>query len=412
VSDSASTQIGYALIISNNNFVSDDLGDRGGLDSDTDALRRCLVSLRFKVEVHNNCDALTMRNVIKEHAMRRSHDQYNCFMCFIMSYGTRAGQLIYGTDGETNPLSSFINPFNSCQSLRGKPKMFFVEATEPPTSPNSSPRETASTKKSTKIEADTLIYFASVDASTSVIERQSLRRRSVTKLLNRTRLSRQLSKRRSYSPSSMDPLSPSAEPSSLVASVCHVFGEHAASSGKVELKNLLVNVDNLIAGTHGKRMPQTDSTLGKAFFFGKSSASGNSSPNTSPSHSPEQSIIQPDISAPIASRATFRETPDASTRSSASSIATAATAAQLASQPPIQIIHLITPTPLQVTHVASAPPAPPTPHLHSQLSQSLSFSQLMQMLPVALQAPATIQETKQNAALESIQRVCFYFSLN
>ena len=56
------------------------------------------------------------------------HGDYNCFICCILSHG--AVGAIYGTDGKTVPikdLTDYFTPAN-CSTLRGKPKLFFVQA--------------------------------------------------------------------------------------------------------------------------------------------------------------------------------------------------------------------------------------------------------------------------------------------
>jgi hypothetical protein len=57
---------------------------------------------------------------------REDHSDADCFVCVILSHG--GDGFIYGKDGIVC-LSELVNMFkgDECQSLAGKPKMFFVQ---------------------------------------------------------------------------------------------------------------------------------------------------------------------------------------------------------------------------------------------------------------------------------------------
>ena len=59
---------------------------------------------------------------------KEDHEQYDCFGCFILSHGISAG--VYGVDGKVVDIQKILDMFNSqsCQSLVGKPKLFFIQA--------------------------------------------------------------------------------------------------------------------------------------------------------------------------------------------------------------------------------------------------------------------------------------------
>jgi hypothetical protein len=414
--------IGYAAIINNNNFVKDDFGDRGGLDSDVEALRRCLVSLRFKVEVHNNCDALAMRSIVKDYALRRNHEPYDCFLCFIISYGTSANKHIYGTDCEANALGDLIEPFNDCLSLRGKPKLFFVEATEPPATRRPKFKElfedAAATTPSKKLslELDTLVYFASVESLGA--ESSIQRRRSLTKLFSRRRLSgggssvTSGSRRnsRSDSPDPSDPLH-NKPVSFLVESFCHVVGsgEQAAqrsASDPVDLKTLLVGIDARVKSVHGKPTPLTFNMLGKAFYF------ENSKPESSIAIDDQQdrSIALAAVAA-TTQQIMFEWNASQSSQAPPQTTTTATVSSSnttQSTQQPIQVIHLVTPSPLQINHSAVPfpaqfyPPATSTQPVQQQQSQPARLSQQLINLPQSIQLPQSLSSTQFPQPIQSL----------
>ena len=56
------------------------------------------------------------------------HSRYSCFVCCINSHGTQEG--IVGTDNEVVNIRDLTSPLcaSNCESLAGKPKLFFVDA--------------------------------------------------------------------------------------------------------------------------------------------------------------------------------------------------------------------------------------------------------------------------------------------
>ena len=56
-----------------------------------------------------------------------NHEDADCFACVILTHGDDSGS-IYGIDGPVH-LDQLIHPFrgDTCPSLAGKPKMFFVQ---------------------------------------------------------------------------------------------------------------------------------------------------------------------------------------------------------------------------------------------------------------------------------------------
>ena len=78
------------------------------------------------VEVHRDKAAQQMKGILK-HFSQKDH-KGDCFVCCILSHGCAEG--VHGTDGGVVHSEDIFAPFRgtSCQSLAGKPKVFFIQA--------------------------------------------------------------------------------------------------------------------------------------------------------------------------------------------------------------------------------------------------------------------------------------------
>lgn len=122
---------GICLLINNVHFnEASTLSRRKGSEVDERRLRQIFADLlHFKVEVYNDCSASEMINIFD--SVRKSDRLYDhdAFVCVIMSHGG-IGDMIYGVDGSSISVHSITKKFNdeNCIGLRGKPKMFFIQA--------------------------------------------------------------------------------------------------------------------------------------------------------------------------------------------------------------------------------------------------------------------------------------------
>uniref|UniRef100_A0A8C0AQE6 Caspase 9 n=1 Tax=Buteo japonicus TaxID=224669 RepID=A0A8C0AQE6_9AVES len=117
---------GHCLIINNVNFSRDShLLTRDGSDVDCRKLEKRFKALRFNVLTRRNLEAKV--RLLRKLA-REDHRALDCCVVVILSHGCQVG--IYGTDGKTVPVEEIVNYFNgyNCPSLRGKPKLFFIQA--------------------------------------------------------------------------------------------------------------------------------------------------------------------------------------------------------------------------------------------------------------------------------------------
>ncbi|CAL8345295.1 unnamed protein product [Boreogadus saida] len=122
-------QRGYCLIINNDDFSSSSpkLGNRTGTDIDEESLRLVFSWLGFQVEVVQDATRDQMLSSMEELASR-DHSGMDCVACVVLSHGLEGG--VYGVDGKSvqlEKLKGYVNG-EQCHSLRGKPKLFFIQA--------------------------------------------------------------------------------------------------------------------------------------------------------------------------------------------------------------------------------------------------------------------------------------------
>ncbi|KAK4471826.1 hypothetical protein MN116_004608 [Schistosoma mekongi] len=143
---------------------------RTGSLVDVQNIKRAFLSLDFKVIVYWNPSSKFLFSVIQSISTQNLRD-HDCFACVILSHGDEGG-LIYATDGSI-PVDRIIAPFrgDQCSDLRGKPKLFFIQACrgmslddgvfvcDGPSS-NSKATDTATAVRRIPIEADLFIAYA------------------------------------------------------------------------------------------------------------------------------------------------------------------------------------------------------------------------------------------------------------
>ncbi|NXL10785.1 CASP9 protein, partial [Mesembrinibis cayennensis] len=126
---------GHCLILNNVNFSTDsNLSHRVGSDVDCEKLQKRFKALGFNVLTGRDLKAQEMISELKKLA-QRDHGALDCCIVVILSHGCQTSHIqfpggIYGTDGKAIPIEKIVNCFNgsNCPSLRGKPKLFFIQA--------------------------------------------------------------------------------------------------------------------------------------------------------------------------------------------------------------------------------------------------------------------------------------------
>ncbi|XP_021389475.2 caspase-9 [Lonchura striata] len=126
---------GHCLILNNVNFCRDSgLSTREGSDIDCEKLERRFKALCFTVLTRRDLKAQEMVLELLK-LSRQDHSALDCCIVVILSHGCQTSHIqfpggVYGTDGKPIPIEKIVNYFNgsSCPSLRGKPKLFFIQA--------------------------------------------------------------------------------------------------------------------------------------------------------------------------------------------------------------------------------------------------------------------------------------------
>ncbi|KFO84913.1 Caspase-9, partial [Buceros rhinoceros silvestris] len=126
---------GHCLILNNVHFSQDShLSTRDGSDVDCKKLEKRFKALRFHVLTQRDLKARDMVRELQKLA-QQDHRTLDCCVVVILSHGCQTSHIqfpggVYGTDGKPVPIEQIVNYFNgsNCPSLRGKPKLFFIQA--------------------------------------------------------------------------------------------------------------------------------------------------------------------------------------------------------------------------------------------------------------------------------------------
>ncbi|NXR25715.1 CASP8 protein, partial [Cinclus mexicanus] len=126
---------GVCLILNNHNFAKareralehKHMKDRNGTDVDAATLRNVFSKLHFRVEEYRDLTAEEIRKTVNIFRSE-DHEDEDCFVCCILSHGKKG--IIYGVDGQEVPIRELTTSFTAqnCNSLAGKPKVFFIQA--------------------------------------------------------------------------------------------------------------------------------------------------------------------------------------------------------------------------------------------------------------------------------------------
>ncbi|XP_063173552.1 caspase-9 isoform X2 [Candoia aspera] len=126
---------GYCLIINNVNFDEEtDLKCRLGSNLDCRRLEKRFRALHFEVLTKEDLTAEEMARELQSLA-RCDHNALDCCVVVVLSHGCESFHnqfpgAIFGTDGQRLAVQRVVSYFNGshCPSLRGKPKLFFIQA--------------------------------------------------------------------------------------------------------------------------------------------------------------------------------------------------------------------------------------------------------------------------------------------
>lgn len=121
---------GICLIINNTKFEEETLSIRKGSEIDVLKLQTVFEKhLHFDVRIEKNKTIREIRVLLCSIKHLETIKHHDAFVCVVMSHGS-SGDLIYGVDGTTIKVHDIVKYFNdqNCVGLRGKPKLFFINA--------------------------------------------------------------------------------------------------------------------------------------------------------------------------------------------------------------------------------------------------------------------------------------------
>ena len=124
---------GKALIINNVKF--DGKNDRHGSNKDMESLKDILQQLHYVVQVEENLTQANMKAVMIKHA--ESVDICDSYICCILSHG-KEGE-ISGSDNQYVKIRDLAKELTKLPKLRGKPKIFFIQACQGKEKPEALP---------------------------------------------------------------------------------------------------------------------------------------------------------------------------------------------------------------------------------------------------------------------------------
>lgn len=117
---------GLAVVIVNECFEeSGALRKRQGAEVDQVTFCQVFEDLGYTSEAYYNCTADEMLKII-ERVAEMDHSRYDSFVLCVSTHGTDT--CLYGIDNKVIKRKHLFAPMKLCDTLRGKPKMFFIQA--------------------------------------------------------------------------------------------------------------------------------------------------------------------------------------------------------------------------------------------------------------------------------------------
>lgn len=126
---------GLAIIIVNGKFdpnpqlPSLELNHRAGAEKDKVLFFQTFKHLQYDPVVYENVTSIGMLSLMAE-VSKRDHSKYDSFVCCVSTHGTQTG--LYGSDSVEASREEFQGSIRNCESLSGKPKLFFIQACRTP----------------------------------------------------------------------------------------------------------------------------------------------------------------------------------------------------------------------------------------------------------------------------------------
>ena len=119
---------GIAVIIVNDRFAQNELNltYRAHGKGDLQAFKKIFTTLDYDILLCENYEANEIEKTMTDIASSEHHTAYDSFVCCVSTHGAEG--VIYGSDGRPVDFSDLIAQVKRSETLRGKPKMFFVQS--------------------------------------------------------------------------------------------------------------------------------------------------------------------------------------------------------------------------------------------------------------------------------------------
>ena len=172
-------QQGFALIIHNRSFPNREIQEREGSEKDVEAIKEFCKLAGFHInDTDRETENLTATQIdaLCSEVSKRSFSRYDGFACFILSHGCENG--IYGVKDNIISLQEIVSKFRNCDTLVGKPKLFFIQACRGTNKDSGKTVQSDSYPVNTPIslrlpsESDILLAHSTVDGYESYRNRQ------------------------------------------------------------------------------------------------------------------------------------------------------------------------------------------------------------------------------------------------
>ena len=119
---------GITLIINNASFAHHpkhgQQSPRLRSENDVRQVEALFTALGFSVRTKENLSRFQLLVELDDVAFQ-DHSAYDCFVLWLIIHG-RSGE-VFCSDGNTIPIQTLHDRFNHCCTLRGKPKLFFIQ---------------------------------------------------------------------------------------------------------------------------------------------------------------------------------------------------------------------------------------------------------------------------------------------
>ena len=121
---------GITLIINNESFADPSehrkLPDRHGSKRDVLLVEELFGALDFSVKTKQNLSKQQLEGELDDVACQ-DHSPYDCFVLWLMSHG-KSDYEVFCSDGKTILIQTLQDILSECNTLKGKPKLFFFQA--------------------------------------------------------------------------------------------------------------------------------------------------------------------------------------------------------------------------------------------------------------------------------------------